>query len=192
MKYLTIVLLGFIAISCIENTNRQKKNSASIFVPPKKIINIESQTCNACAFLDINFFGEKLLYNTPNGKVISKLHNDTINNSFVMFTILNTNDSMFYVEAYQEDGSSNIKGWINKENVCVYSNLYNIPVLLYSKPDTTSEINNKIDGKGSTIYYYVIDCKENWLKVKCFFNGKKYKGWLPPNRQCCLVFTTCS
>lgn len=193
MKKIKLILFASVIVF---NACSQSNSNSSESENKTENIKIEKERkCNACAFMDIYFYDEKLLYDAPNGHIISKLKNDTANLSFVMFTILSANDSMFYVDSYREDdeaGNSHIEGWISKENICIYSNEYSEPVFLYSKPDISSKIEDKINGLGATLYFHVIDCHEVWLHVKCFFKGKEYKGWLPPNRQCCLIFTTCT
>lgn len=40
--------------------------------------------------------------------------------------------------------------------------------------------------------YEVIDFEGKWLKIKAKINGKKYVGWIPPEEQCCNVYSTCN
>ena len=49
-----------------------------------------------------------------------------------------------------------------------------------------------IDKKYNPNMYEVIDFEGKWLKIKAKINGKKYEGWIPPEEQCCNVYSTCN
>jgi hypothetical protein len=144
-------------------------------------------------FLDINYEGEKLLYDKPGGKIIYELKHNTNEVDFIGFTILNKNDSMFYVSVQHAiDGELLMKGWIKKdEHICVYSRAYNNPLKLYDLPQNTSEVSCVIE-EYNPDSYIVIDCEGQWLKVKTVFKGIEYSGWMSPEMQCSNVYSTCS
>ncbi len=110
-----------------------------------------------------------------------------------MFDLLEKNDSMFYITAYSSlDNTLITKGWIYKNNhIGIYSSTYNRNFILYKIPYNEKEI-IAIDKKYNPNMYEVIDFEGKWLKIKAKINGKKYEGWIPPEEQCCNVYSTCN
>ena len=147
-------------------------------------------------FLDIDFVGDINIYDLPNGEVVSTIRNNADEENFVLFDLLQKNDSMFYVAAYYSlDDDFIAKGWVFKcKHFVVYDRMYNpekYPLILYEKPNDTSRIICK------KMYYTigaheVIDFSGKWLKVKVIINRKMYEGWLSPEMQCCNVYSTCN
>ena len=150
----------------------------------------------ATVFLDIDFTGEIYVYDKPDGKIIKTLKNNIEETNFVMLDLLQKNDSMFYVIAYNSLEEDTItRGWIMKSHhLGIYSRMYTPeidPLILYETPNDTLQIVVK-----DTVYnpevYEVIDFEGKWLKVKTKINGKNYEGWLSPEMQCSNVYSTCS
>lgn len=150
----------------------------------------------ATVFLDIDFTGEIYVYDKPDGKIIKTLKNNIEETNFVMLDLLQKNDSMFYVIAYNSlDGDTITRGWIMKSHhLGTYSRAYAPeidPLILYKNPNDTLQIVVK-----DTVYnpevYEVVDFEGKWLKVKTKINGKNYEGWLSPEMQCSNVYSTCS
>lgn len=149
--------------------------------------------CNACVFLNIDFRGEKPIFDKPCSKAIKYLKHNLKDENYVVFKILDKNDSLFYVQAeYSIDNEFIAKGWIRKDmNIGIYSRAYNIPLKLYSAPDNGSKVKYTFNEYNPEMYV-VIDCIGEWLKVKIVVHGKKYIGWMSPDMQCCNVYSTCS
>jgi hypothetical protein len=148
--------------------------------------------CNGSVFLNIEFKGNKLIFDKPNGKVIGNLKHKFKDEDYIVFTISNKNDSMFYVSAYYDIGGFIVKGWIKKDkNIGIYSKAYDQPLKLYRYPDKDSKVNCIINEYNPAMYI-VIDCIGEWLKVKTLLHGEEYIGWMSPDMQCCNVYSTCS
>ena len=140
--------------------------------------------------MDIDYKGSKLLYDEPGGRVVKKLKHDFANEDFIVFSIINKNDSMFQVAAYYSIKGYIGKGWIKKDkHLGIYSRAYSQNLVLYSAPSKKSKIvYNKED---SYEVYIVTDYQGQWLKVKITLRGKTYEGWMPPEMQCSNVYSTC-
>lgn len=147
----------------------------------------------ACVFLNIDFKGAKPLFDKPGGKTIKYLKNDFKNEKCIVFTILDKNDSMFFVHAQDAlDNKFIAKGWIKKDkNIGIYSRAYSSALKLYNAPNKASKVNCIINEYNPEMYI-VIDCIGEWLKVKTTLHGKLFIGWMAPDMQCCNVYSTCS
>ena len=150
---------------------------------------------NSCIFLDIDYTGAVNIYDKPGGKTIQSLKHDMEDENFLMFTILQKNDSMFLVNAYYsipQFDSTSVTGWIKKNNKLeIYSRAYNEPLILYTYPDKNKGVKTILKEYYPDMWI-VTDCHKNWLKVKAMIEGKLYEGWISPEMQCCNVYTTCS
>ena len=149
----------------------------------------------ATVLLDVDFMGEIYVYDKPDGKIIKTLKNNIEETNFVMLDLLQKNDSMFYVIAYNSLEEDTItRGWIMKSHhLGIYSRMYTPeidPLILYENPNDSLQIVVK-----DTVYnpevYEVIDFEGKWLKVKTKINGKNYEGWLSPEMQCANPYTNC-
>lgn len=150
--------------------------------------------CNASIFLDIDYAGIITMYDEPGGRISKRLKNDIEGENILQFNLLQRNDTMFYVSAYYSMNEDSViaRGWIKKnKHLGIYSRAYDKPLLLYNSSSKKSGIKNKIDNYNPEMYI-VIDCLNNWLKVKTIINGKYYEGWIPPEMQCSNVYSTCS
>ncbi len=142
--------------------------------------------------MDIDFPGVKYLYDTPGGRVVRELRHNAREEDFVVFTILDKNDSMFYVSAdYCIKGHIG-KGWIKKDDtVGIYSRAYNKPLVLFKSPDPGSGAECVMEEYHPGVFV-VTDCAGRWLKVRVRCNGKDYQGWMAPDMQCANPYSTCS
>ena len=187
------LLIIFIAVllSCANKVTQDKEISEENMTNQSELYeNV------ATVFLDIDFTGEIYVYDKPDGKIIKTLKNNIEETNFVMLDLLQKNDSMFYVIAYNSLEEDTItRGWIMKSHhLGIYSRMYTPeidPLILYKNPNDTLQIVVK-----DTVYnpdvYEVIDFEGKWLKVKTKINGKNYEGWLSPEMQCSNVYSTCS
>ena len=187
------LLIIFIAVllSCANKVTQDKEISEEDMTNQSELYeNV------ATVFLDIDFTGEIYVYDKPDGKIIKTLKNNIEETNFVMLDLLQKNDSMFYVIAYNSlEGDTITRGWIMKSHhLGTYSRAYAPeidPLILYKNPNDTLQIVVK-----DTVYnpemYEVVDFEGKWLKVKTKINGKNYEGWLSPEMQCSNVYSTCS
>jgi hypothetical protein len=145
-------------------------------------------------FLNIEFAGKVEVFDIPNGKTTKYVQNDIEEEDFVMFDLLQKQDSMYYVIAYS--GLTNnvlAKGWISKNtNLGVYSAAYgDLHCSLYKMPFNRKQIIITEKVYNSNMYE-VLDFDGKWLKVRTKINNEFYVGWLPPEMQCANPYTTCS
>ena len=187
------LLIIFIAVllSCANKVTQDKEISEEDMTNQSELYeNV------ATVFLDIDFTGEIYVYDKPDGKIIKTLKNNIEETNFVMLDLLQKNDSMFYIIAYNSLEEDTItRGWIMKSHhLGIYSRMYTPeidPLILYEMPNDTLQIVVK-----DTVYnpemYEVVDFEGKWLKVKTKINGKNYEGWLSPEMQCSNVYSTCS
>lgn len=187
------LLIIFIAVllSCANKVTQDKEISEEDMTNQSELYeNV------ATVFLDIDFTGEIYVYDKPDGKIIKTLKNNIEETNFVMLDLLQKNDSMFYVIAYNSLEEDTItRGWIMKSHYLgIYSRMYTPeidPLILYKNPNDTLQIVVK-----DTVYnpevYEVMDFEGKWLKVKTKINGKNYEGWLSPEMRCSNVYSTCS
>lgn len=181
-----LFIITLVLFSCgTKNINSQLQESK------KKII--QNNTNYVSVFLDIDFSGKVQIFDKPKGTVIKTLKNNINEEDFIMFDLLEKNDSMFYITAYSSlDNTFITKGWIYKNNhIGIYSSTYNRNFILYKMPYNEKEI-IAIDKEYNPNMYEVIDFESRWLKIKAKINGKKYKGWIPPEEQCSNVYSTCN
>lgn len=150
--------------------------------------------CNTSIFLDPDYSGEISLYDRPDGNVTNIVKNDISKENYILFDILLSNDSLFYVSAYYSIDNMDIpiKGWIKKNiHLGVYSRAYNKSLFLYTRPSKDS-IYIYIEKEYNPNMYVVLDCIDKWLKVRTVTEKETYEGWIPPEMQCSNVYSTCN
>lgn len=189
----TLLVICVLALfSCgNKNTNAQTQETAK----PNEVEKIVQNDTNfPSVFLSIDFSGEVQVFDKPNGNIVKTLKNDIGEENFVLFDLLEKNDSMFYVVAYFSlDREFIIRGWIyNKNNnLGIYSSTYNKPFILYKTPYNRKEV-IATEKEYNPNMYEVIDFDDKWLRIRTKINGKIYEGWIPPEEQCCNVYSTCN
>ena len=155
----------------------------------------EQEQPSATIFLNIFFEGGIVVYNNLEKDSCVILHNDIVNEDFIMFTIKDVNDSMFNVIAFSSLTDSVItSGWIYKNNhLGIFSSAYNKEqhMQLFEHPSTNSEIVLEESSYNSDVYE-VIDADGEWLKVRICIRESIFEGWMPPSFQCSNPYTTCS
>lgn len=153
----------------------------------------EDTAIYASVFLDIAYFDEIEIYDHPYGDVIGTVKNDSIKEDFIFFRLIEKNDDMFSVFACSSMTDEVIaKGWINKDShLKIYSSTYHGDMKLYKSPSrdpygmiTIKEYNPNM--------YEVVDFCDNWLKIIAEERGTVYEGWMPPEEQCCNIYSTCN
>ena len=109
-----------VLFSCgTKNVNAQLQESKEKYT--------QNNTNYVSVFLDIDFSGKIQIFDKPEGRVIKTLKNNINEGDFIMFDLLEKNDSMFYITAYSSlDNTLITKGWIYKNNhIGIYSSTYN-------------------------------------------------------------------
>ncbi|QDH80698.1 hypothetical protein FKX85_17285 [Echinicola soli] len=158
-------------------------------------ISCQSQNCDCEGFID--WESDKIIniYSDSNGKTkIAELHNDLINDDFLIFRILESNKNYFKVEIGRAMTENRITGWIKKIKEIVvddrnYSDSQTLN--LYTEPNLESKIKNKIT-EYSTEHYTIKNCKGKWIYAHQVKDGEVIEGWLEPSMQCPNPYTTCN
>ena len=134
------------------------------------------------------------MYEKPNGQVIDSIANDSTNENFVIIKILDTQKDYFKVSMKLAFTNADKMGWIKKENyIGTYARNYSDGTILklYSQPDKNSKIESIIN-EWIPDLYIIVDCKDDWVKVKLKYKNKTYTGWLENEMQCANPYTTCT
>lgn len=198
VKFISIILIETIlSVACYdkktEYQNRESLDEIEGVCENDSMVNEMRTIENANVFLDIDYYGEIAVYNHPQGTVIYKIKNDSIQEEYVLFDLIDKNDSMFFVEAYSSlSNNMTTKGWIKKSShLGIFSSVYQGSMVLYKEPDKKS-LAIKNDKQYCPDMYEVVDFKDNWLKIIVKDNGRSIEGWMPPEEQCCNVYSTCN
>ncbi len=161
---------------------------ASMFIS----LSFRQDTQNSCdVFLAIDYKNKVTFYNTATKqKIIKQLGHNFKDEDYLLFSIHDSNDSMYYVEASYAIAGKPIKGWISKKTkLSVFAKAYNKRLILYKSY-------SKKMGK-TTIDYVtkeleILNYHDGWLKVRVALNKKSFWGWIPPGEQCSNPYTTCN
>lgn len=188
-------------ISACMNSNNERGDVDSTSLTNVIVCTTEVDSIQSCldyeektkVFLNIDYFDEIMIYDHPQGNVIKKVKNDSIREEFVIFGLLDKIDSMFYIVAYSSLTEEIItKGWIQKKShLGIFSSVYQGNMVLHKCPDRSSEVLVEVE-EYSPDSYEVTDFCDNWLKIQVKENGKSIEGWIPPEEQCCNVYSTCN
>ena len=141
-------------------------------------------------FLDLDYYG---IVQLVDGNKTIRLQNNDLEENFILFSLIKKVDNSFEVIAWNSYDESYIgKGKIHSDApICIYST--------QSPQDNSQRLYADHSLKSSfvsdTTYHNealrVVDVYKKWLKVKMLINGKEHIGWLSPDLQCPLVYTTC-
>ena len=192
MKTLILFLILWISVSC-GNKNKTNHTGQSIQHSDTLEYRNHTDTNFLTVFLNIEFSGTVAVYDIPHGKIIKYVQNDIEEEDFVMFDLLQKQDSMYYVIAYS--GLTNrilAKGWISKNNhLDIYFSAYDSDLIVYKNANDRG-VKMFSDKEHLFNDIEVLDFENNWLKIKFNYKGRSYNGWLPPEMQCANPYTTCS
>ena len=144
--------------------------------------------------IDWQFNDQVYVFDKPYGQVIDSIANDTTNEDFLVITITETHKDYFKVILKRSIAETQKNGWIKKENyIGTYARNYsaNSKLQLYSQPDKTSKIESIVN-EWIPELYVIIDCKDDWVKVKLIFENKIFTGWLEKEMQCANPYSTCN
>jgi hypothetical protein len=165
-KSMLIALCAFNFAHCQTNNN-STCNAEGILIPKQKSIS---------------------LLQSPNGKVLGSIMNDTLNDNYYTLTINDFREGCFFVKAASVL-DSNKTGWIRKEYVGVYTRNYNSNLDFYEKPNKSSKV-MFTSHEYNPEPWEVIECSGPWLKVRNV--QRTIEGWLEPSMQCANPYTTCN
>lgn len=169
MKKVFFVVMLFIAQGC--SSQSQKCECEGFLTPENKLISLYN-----------NVNSQKATYN---------IKNDSINEIYYNFSILESNKDLLKVIPTSINDTIKKPGWIKNENVGIYSATYNRVLHLYAKPDKQSNTLFEIK-EYFTQPLTVISCSGKWLYVEVKLKNKFYKGWMASEDQCANVYSTCN
>lgn len=143
-------------------------------------------------FLDIDYNG---IVQLVDGNKTIRLQNNDLEENFILFSLIKKIDNSFEVIAWNSYDESYIgTGKIHSNTpICIYTKENNPeknPIRLYADHSLNSSFVS--DTTYSIEALRVVDVYKKWLKVKMLINGKVHIGWLSPDMQCPLVYTTCN
>lgn len=192
MKIRILFLILWVYVSC-GNKNAINHTMQSIQHSDTLEYRNHSDTNFLTVFLNIEFEGTVAVFDIPHGKITKYVQNDIKEEDFVMFDLLQKQDSMYYVVAYSGLTDRILaKGWISKNNhLDIYFSAYDRDLVIYKNANDRKK---KMFSDKEYLFdnIEVLDFENNWLKIKFNYKGRSYNGWLPPEMQCANPYTTCS
>lgn len=192
MKICVLFLILWVYVSC-GNKNAINHTMQSIQHSDTLEYRNHSDTNFLTVFLNIEFEGTVAVFDIPHGKITKYVQNDIKEEDFVMFDLLQKQDSMYYVVAYSGLTDRILaKGWISKNNhLDIYFSAYDRDLVIYKNANDRKK---KMFSDKEYLFdnIEVLDFENNWLKIKFNYKGRSYNGWLPPELQCANPYTTCS
>ena len=192
MKIYGVFLILWVYVSC-GNKNAINHTMQSIQHSDTLEYRNHSDTNFLTVFLNIEFEGTVAVFDIPHGKITKYVQNDIKEEDFVMFDLLQKQDSMYYVVAYSGLTDRILaKGWISKNNhLDIYFSAYDRDLVIYKNANDRKK---KMFSDKEYLFdnIEVLDFENNWLKIKFNYKGRSYNGWLPPEMQCANPYTTCS
>lgn len=148
-------------------------------------------SCNCSVFLSLNEKNKITVYSTTQKiKVLDRVGHKLKEEDFVVFDILNANDSMYFVTASYAVSGKTIKGWISgNTRLAVFSKDPGKEILLYKEPENGEAV---FRAPPTVNELAVLACKNGWLKISIKDKFIRYTGWIPPAAQCSNPYTTCN
>lgn len=143
-------------------------------------------------FVDLEYFGPINIYNNDR-KIIRSVKNTPGSEDGIMLQLIEKRDSMFHIIAYRALMDDIIEeGWISPSDshLSIYSSAYDHDLILYRSPYNLTDTIVSLPYTPEA--FPVIDFEGEWLKISTSHNGTDYSGWIPPEEQCCNIYSTCS
>ena len=194
MKQLTLLIITISCIqllSCGKNKNdviSDKNNHHKIEINHYDFFESKYKYPTVCLdYTDIN----PIPVITSNG--IHYYANDSINEKYIYFTLLDKYDDLYKVVVVDGDLLDSLDiGYIKPNVPLTIFPAGDPPLRLYQEPDSSSNsVVDPIDRPYDQMK--VIDFKGRWLKVVIpIDNNRAITGWLSPAQQCSNVYSTCS
>lgn len=153
---------------------------------------IGQDTCHAV--IDWHYLGEISVYETPRGKKICSMENDSVNEDFLHLTILDQKDSFFYVHISKTVKKESKVGWIKKADfIGTYKRNCNLGMDLILFSQRNDKEKNKVVIKNwrpklLTIEKYV----DKWVYVKVKHQNVIIKGWIEMKELCANSYSYCN
>jgi hypothetical protein len=150
------------------------------------------------------------IYNTPNkDSIIAGIKDNYQTSKIFGFNVLEKQDSMIKVIAWNTINGKLIKGWIKITETAIHGRTRTEKSIyeLYDKPDYKSKktiVNScwdcyrMLNGKYKKVscnvddFFNVLDISGKWVKVKVIGKDRTYIKWLPREYQCQDITGECS
>lgn len=142
------------------------------------------------------------IYNTPNkDSIIARVKDDINTGKLFGFNVLERQDSMIKIAAWNTINKKIIKGWIKITETAINGRTRTAKSIyeFYDKSDYNSKktvVNSywecyvMLNGKYKKVtcnvdnFFNVLDISKKWVKVKVIGKDKIYIKWLPREYQC--------
>jgi hypothetical protein len=148
------------------------------------------------------------IYNTPDkDSIVAKIYDDGKAGLLNGFDVIEKQDSMIKVIAWNTINNKKIKGWVKITETDIIGHEKNHIYELYERPDHNSKktiVNSdweKYTTRGGAYMkitanidsnFQVFDISGKWLKVKVIGKDKVYLKWLPREYQCHDICGECN
>lgn len=150
----------------------------------------QKNQCDCEAFLSTEFTWEIQVYMAPDKAIAYEIGNNTMDEDFIHFTILEQKKEWLKVAPYGIHKWYDT-GWIDNSHIAVYGRNYTEPINIYKKDNAASTIVFIVPVHFEP-EYHVTGCKGKWLQVEFIFEGKPIRGWMSPTDQCGSAYTNCN
>ncbi len=132
--------------------------------------------------------GEVMLFDKINGKIISKIQNNNELEIHFSVKILYQSGDWFHVITEAEGRRDT--GWIkNQSTLATYSRNYRDTLRVYDYPSGKGIVCSIPDYFTSPMN--IVECQENWIKVRISDNNYECEGWILKSMTCPNPYSTC-
>ena len=181
-KLIFIITVFMLVLSC---------KTTKIGNPSSDRMRMDNYDNYPTVFLDIDYKG---IVQLVDGDKTIRLQNNDVEENYILFSLLKKDDNSFEVIAWNSLDESYIgTGKIHADApICIYSRQYTPekdPLRIYADHSLNSSFVSDTTYRNES--FRVVDVYKKWLQIKILINGMEHTGWLPPDMQCPLVYTTC-
>ena len=154
---------------------------------------VYSQT-NCLAIIDLKYPGPVDIYDNPEGEIIYRMKNDSINEDFLQLSILDQTDNYFYVSISTTIKKDQVTGWIRKAAyIGAYKRHEKFPMdLILYKDKKVSDAEKMVISNWTPMLLTIDSCDGGWVLVLLKQNGEIFRGWIEENELCANFYTYCN
>lgn len=171
MKQSFYIIILFSLFACKSNAQKSNGDLCYVLLKPTQV------------YVDI--------YNSPNGRILYSIINDTIKEDYFSLLVRETNDGWLRVIPSSILDTSKAEGWIKISNTGIYTNNYSSSLKLYKEAKQGSPKLIEIKEYNNDMLS-IIEYKDCWLLVETKNGKTTTSGWLSPKDQCANPYSTCN
>ena len=134
------------------------------------------------------------LYKSPSvtSQPVDSIINDTIDEDYPILMITDIKDGFAHVEIRSDvDSTFKQAGWIML-NLLGINPATTDMIKLYKCPNNNSGVACYIESPSWGCLYTIIDCSNEWLKIRMKEKGVTKEGWISPADQCDNPYSACN